>query len=168
MSRTRSGLVSLATAMLCFMLAANLVAKDIKTAAPESIGLSSERLARLSKAMQDDIDQKKTGGIVILIARHGSIVYHRAFSMADIESGKKMQTDNLFRFHSMTKPVTSTALLTLYEEGKFQLNDPLEKYIPAFKGVKEDLVALYFTQFMPSDFGMVGRFQTLVYQSIID
>jgi CubicO group peptidase (beta-lactamase class C family) len=86
--------------------------------------------------MQDDIDQKKTGGIVVLIARHGSIAFHKAFGMADIESGKKMQTDSLFRLYSMTKPVTSVALLMLFEEGKFQLSDPLEKYIPAFKGVK--------------------------------
>jgi CubicO group peptidase (beta-lactamase class C family) len=118
------------------MLAIDLAAKDVKVVAPESVGLSSERLARLGKAMQDYIDQKKTAGVVILIARHGSIAYHQAFGMADIESGKKMRTDSLFRLYSMTKPVTSVALLTLYEEGKFQLTDPLEKYIPAFKDVK--------------------------------
>lgn len=118
------------------IFAINLAAQDAKIVAPESVGLSSERLARLDKAMQDDIDQEKTGGIVVLVARHGSIAYHKAFGMADIESGEKMRTDHLFRLYSMTKPVTSVALLMLYEEGKFQLSDPLEKHIPAFKDVK--------------------------------
>ncbi len=136
MTRIRSNTIPLIAALLSLVFAASLAAQDVKVVAPESVGLSSERLARLSKAMQDDVDQKKTGGIVVLIARHGSIAYHKAFGMADIESGKKMQTDSLFRLYSMTKPVTSVALLMLYEEGKFQLSDPLENYIPAFRGVK--------------------------------
>jgi CubicO group peptidase (beta-lactamase class C family) len=136
MTGCRLRLNLLVTALLFGMLAINLYAKDVKVVAPESVGLSSERLARLGKAMQDDIDQKRTAGIVVLIARHGLIAYHQAFGMANIESGKKMQTDSLFRLYSMTKPVTSVALLTLYEEGKFQLTDPLEKYIPGFKDVK--------------------------------
>jgi CubicO group peptidase (beta-lactamase class C family) len=131
---------SVAAAILSMLFVSTFIthtySKDLKVVAPESVGLSSERLARLGKAMQDDIDQKKTGGIVVLIARHGSIAYHKAFGFADIESGKKMQTDSVFRLYSMTKPVTSAALLMLYEEGKFQLTDPLEKYVPAFKEVK--------------------------------
>ncbi len=136
MTSNRFKSVLFAVALLPVVLAVNLPAQDTKTVAPESVGLSPERLERLTQAMQEDIDQKKTGGIVVLIARHGSIAYHKAFGMADIESGRKMQTDHLFRLYSMTKPVTSVALLTLFEEGKFQLNDPLEKYIPAFKNVK--------------------------------
>jgi len=103
---------------------------------PESVGLSSERLARLDRSIQEDINQKRLAGVVVLVARHGEVVHHKAFGMADIESGKKMKTDHLVRMYSMTKPVTSAALLMLYEEGKFQLTDPLEKYIPAFRGVK--------------------------------
>jgi CubicO group peptidase (beta-lactamase class C family) len=122
---------------LCFSLfGTDIVAKDPKIVGPESSGLSSERLERLDKAMQEEVAQKRKAGIVMLIARHGSIAYHKAFGMADIESGRKMQTDHLFRLYSMTKPVTSVALLMLYEEGKFQLTDPLEKYLPAFKNVK--------------------------------
>ena len=111
-------------------------AQDARVSTPESVGLSSERLARLDRSIQQDIDQKKLAGVVVLVARHGSVVHHKAFGMADIESGKKMRTDHLVRMYSMTKPVTSAALLMLYEEGKFQLTDPLEKYIPAFRGVK--------------------------------
>ncbi len=86
--------------------------------------------------MQDMIDNKKTGGIVVLIARKGKVVHHKAFGYADIESGTKLTTDCLFRLWSMTKPITSVALLTLFEQGKFKLTDPLELYIPAFKDVK--------------------------------
>lgn len=124
-------------ATIFLLLPAGLQAQGLKpTVSPESVGLSSERLSRLSRAMQNAVDQKRTGGIVVLVARHGSIAYHQAFGMADIESGKKMQTDHLFRLFSMTKPITSVALLMLYEEGKFQLTDPLEKYIPGFKNTK--------------------------------
>jgi CubicO group peptidase (beta-lactamase class C family) len=118
-----------------FLSIANVSAGDFKIAKPEQVGMSSERLARMDKFMQEQIDNKKTGGIIVLVARKGKIVHHKAFGYADIESGKKLTTDNLFRLYSMTKPVTSVALLTLYEQGKFQLNDPLELYIPDFKDV---------------------------------
>jgi CubicO group peptidase (beta-lactamase class C family) len=136
MNNNRFVTILLLCALVFAVSAIQAVPKEAKAVTPETVGLSSDRLARLTKGMQDSIDQKKTGGIVVLVARHGSVVYHKAFGMADIESGKKMQTDYLFRMYSMTKPVTSTALLMLYEEGKFQLSDPLEKYIPAFKNVK--------------------------------
>jgi CubicO group peptidase (beta-lactamase class C family) len=136
MTGTRIKFILFLSVLLIGTLALGVTAKDPKAIVPETVGLSSERLARIDKAMQEDIDQRKTGGIIVLVARHGTIAYHKAFGMADIESGKKMQTDSLFRLYSMTKPVTSVALLALYEEGKFQLSDPLEKYIPAFKDVK--------------------------------
>lgn len=123
-------------ALLLTILAMEIPAQEMKVVAPEKVGLSSERLARLDKAMQEEIDQKRKAGIVVLIARHGSIAHFKAYGMADIESGVKMRTDHIFRLFSQTKPITSVALLMLYEEGKFQLTDPLEKYIPAFKGVK--------------------------------
>jgi len=122
--------------ILVFIIVPGTMAKDMKTVKPEDVGLSSERLARLNKFAQDLIDNKKTGGIVMLIARRGKIAYHKAFGYADIESGTKLTTEYLFRLHSMTKPVTSVALLTLYEQGKFKLTDPVELYIPAFKDVK--------------------------------
>ncbi len=120
---------------LNFFTGISVSARDIETARPEQVGISSERLSRIDKFMQEQIDNKKTGGIIVLVARKGKVVHHKAFGYADAESGKKMTTDNLFRLYSMTKPVTSVALLTLYEQGKFQLSDPLEQYIPAFKDV---------------------------------
>jgi CubicO group peptidase (beta-lactamase class C family) len=120
------------TALLLTALATEIPAQDIKAVTPEKVGLSSERLARLDKAMQEEIDQKRKAGIVVLVARRGSIAHFKAFGMADIESGVKMRTDQIFKLYSQTKPVTSVALLMLYEEGRFQLTDPLEKYRPAF------------------------------------
>jgi hypothetical protein len=84
----------------------------------ELIIYSTSRLASLDKAMQEEIDQKRKAGIVVLIARRGSIPCFKAYGMADIESGIKMQTDHLFRLYSTTKPITSVAPLTLCEEGK--------------------------------------------------
>jgi CubicO group peptidase (beta-lactamase class C family) len=111
-------------------------AAELPTARPAEVGLSAERLARLDVAMQADVDSGRKAGIVALIARHGRVAYLKAFGMAERESNTAMRADSLFRLYSMTKPITSVALLMLYEEGKFQLSDPLEKYIPAFKDVQ--------------------------------
>jgi CubicO group peptidase (beta-lactamase class C family) len=98
----------------------------VQFAKPEEVGMSSERLARIDKFIQDAIDQKRVAGVVTLIARKGKVVQFKAYGMADIESGTKMRTDHMFRLYSQTKPITSTALLMLYEQGKFQLTDPLK------------------------------------------
>ncbi len=109
---------------------------ELPTARPAEVGLSAERLARLDAAMQAEVDAGRKAGIVTLIARRGRVAHLKAFGMADREANVPMRDDSLFRLYSMTKPITSVALLMLYEEGKFQLSDPLEKYIPAFKGVQ--------------------------------
>jgi CubicO group peptidase (beta-lactamase class C family) len=135
--KTTTALVCASLVSLLLMsLTEGLSAQEVTVVNPEKVGLSTERLARLDKVMQEEIDRKHKAGIVILIARRGFIAHFKAFGMANIESGIKMRTDHLFRLFSMTKPITSTALLMLYEEGKFQLTDPLEKYLPAFRGVK--------------------------------
>ncbi len=123
-------------AVLLCIITPEATAMDIKTVKPENVGISSERLSRMDKFMQEMIDNKRTGGIVVLIARRGKMAYQKAFGFADIESGTELTTGYLFRLWSMTKPITSVALLTLFEQGKFKLADPLELYIPAFKGVK--------------------------------
>ncbi len=103
---------------------------------PAAAGLSAERLARLDHYIDAEIAARRKAGAVVLIARHGKLAYLKAYGEADTASHRPMPTDALFRIHSMTKPITSVALLTLYEQGRFQLSDPLEKYLPAFKGVK--------------------------------
>lgn len=105
-------------------------------AAPESVGLSSARLTRITDYVNAEVAAGRKAGAVVLIARRGRIAYFRAFGEADIASHRPMPTDAYFRLQSMTKPVTSVALLSLYEQGKFGLDDPLAKYIPAFRDMK--------------------------------
>jgi CubicO group peptidase (beta-lactamase class C family) len=104
------------------------------TATPESRGISSERLGRLHQGMQAYVDRREAGGIVTLIAREGKVVDVHASGFQDVESHTPMKADTIFRIASMTKPITSVAVMMLAEEGKLFLTDPVSKFIPAFKG----------------------------------
>jgi CubicO group peptidase (beta-lactamase class C family) len=101
---------------------------------PESVGLSSERLKKIDALIDARIEEKKIAGAVVLVARKGKIAYFHAAGLAD--SDKPMKKDTIFRVVSMTKPVTSVAIMKLYEEGKLLLSDPVSKYIPEFKNPK--------------------------------
>jgi CubicO group peptidase (beta-lactamase class C family) len=103
---------------------------------PEEVGVSSKRLDRIGDTIQRSIDAGRIAGAVSLVARHGKIVYFKAFGMADREAGKPMGTDNIFRICSMSKPITTAAVMTLYEEGRFRLNEPVSDFIPEFKSMK--------------------------------
>lgn len=100
---------------------------------PESVGISPERLARVDAMCQKAVAEGDVPGVVALVARNGKIVYHKAFGMADNESGRTLKRDDIFRIASQSKAITSTAVMMLWEEGKFQLDDPISKYIPEFK-----------------------------------
>ena len=100
---------------------------------PESVGMSSERLARIDTVMIRYIENKWMPGAVCLIARHGKIIYHKSFGYRDIETVDPMQLDDIFRIASMTKAITTVAVMMLYEEGHFFLDDPISKYIPEFE-----------------------------------
>ncbi len=102
----------------------------------ESLGFATDRLRRIDAWMDAHIDDGDKAGVLVLVARHGRIAYQSARGFADLGARRPLRGDALWRLYSMTKPVTSVALLTLYEQGKFQLTDPLEKYLPAFKDVK--------------------------------
>src|SRR5215831_3304031 len=106
------------------------------TISPEDVGLSSQRLQRIGDTIQQSIDAGRISGAVSLVARHGKIVYFKAFGMADREAKKPMRVDNIFRICSMTKPITSVAVMTLYEEGRFTLNEPVSDFLPEFKKMK--------------------------------
>jgi CubicO group peptidase (beta-lactamase class C family) len=107
--------------------------KVLREASPESVNVSSERLARIDKMLQQTIDSGWTAGAVGFIARDGKIVYNKAFGVSDIGTNKKMLPDDIFRIASQTKAITSIAAMMLFEEGKFLLDDPVSKYIPEFK-----------------------------------
>jgi CubicO group peptidase (beta-lactamase class C family) len=125
-----------------FLLAAaafgsmTLAAADLPTATPESVGMSAARLSRLDAAVQADITAGRLPGVVVAVARRGKVVYQKAFGVANLATREPLRTDALFRLYSMTKPIASVALLTLYEQGQFRLTDPLDRYLPQFANVK--------------------------------
>ena len=121
--------------------AAQSVAKELPTAKAERVGMSSERLARIRPAMQRYIDQQLTPGVITAIIRRGKLVHFEVQGDMDVDAGKPMQADAIFRIASMTKPITSVALMMLWEQGHFQLRDPVSKFIPAFADVKVSTTA---------------------------
>ena len=100
---------------------------------PETVGMSSERLNRIDAFLQKSVDKKEIPGAVAIVCRNGKIIYHKAFGSADNVAGRVMKNDDIFRIASMSKAVTSTAVMMLWEEGLFQLDDPISKFIPEFK-----------------------------------
>lgn len=119
-----------------FLWSVTATAEQHTTAEPADVGMSAERLARIDRSIDEAIARGELAGATAVIARRGEIVYSRAFGYADVEAERPMRTDSMFRLYSMTKPVVSVALLVLYEEGLFQLTDPLEQYIPGFRDVQ--------------------------------
>jgi len=105
-------------------------------AKPEDVGLSSERLERIANAIQRSVDEGRIAGGVSLVARHGKIAYFKAVGMADREAHKPMAMDTIFRICSMSKPITSVAVMMLYEEGLFTLDEPISDFLPEFKSMK--------------------------------
>lgn len=120
---------------LSFILVVSVatLARGAEISNPATAGFDASRLARLDAVIQEQVDQKKIAGVVLYVARDGKEVRHRGYGMRDIEAGQAMKTDAIFRIASMSKAVTSTAVMMLYEEGKLMLHDPVSKYIPEFK-----------------------------------
>ncbi len=111
-------------------------AAELPTAKPESLGFSSERLARIGPAIQREIDKGQYPGAVMLVARKGRIVYFESLGQLDPAGGKPMRKDAIFRLYSMTKPYTSVAIMMLMEEGKLRVTDPVSRYIPALANLQ--------------------------------
>lgn len=103
---------------------------------PEQVGLATERLNRIHAHMRSQVEQGKFAGILSVIARRGKLAFSDCVGMMDPASGKPLQFDTIFRIASMTKPITSVAAMILYEEGRFQLRDPVSAFIPEFKGMQ--------------------------------
>ena len=99
---------------------------------PESVGLSSTRLERVSGWLEEQITTERLAGASVLIGRHGSVAFFEARGLADRASARSFTRDTIVRLYSMTKPVTTVAAMMLYEEGCFQLDDPVARYLPEF------------------------------------
>jgi len=103
---------------------------------PEEVGLSSQRLARIDAVIEQYVNNKWIPGAVALVARHGKIAYFKNFGTREMDGVEVLRKDDIFRIASMTKAVTTVAVMMLYEEGKFLLDDPVSKYIPEFRQPK--------------------------------
>jgi CubicO group peptidase (beta-lactamase class C family) len=111
-------------------------ALGLPRATPESVGFSSERLKKLDAAMNGLVDRGALPGVITLLARHGKIIAVNVHGAKDMASGAPLTEDTIFRMYSQTKPVTGVAMMILYEEGRWKLDDPVVKYIPEFAGLK--------------------------------
>jgi len=121
---------------LILLIAFPAGAADLAAVRAEKVGMSSERLARITALTRGYVDEGKLAGAVTVIARHGKIVHYEAVGKQNLETGAPMARDTLFRIYSMTKPITAVAAMILYEEGKFQLTDPVSKFVPELKDLK--------------------------------
>ncbi len=126
----------LRTLVLSLVAIATLVAGEIPRAEPAEVGLSQERLDRITRDLEGSVAEGRIAGVIGVLARKGRIAYWEKVGMADREAGKPMADDAIFRIYSMTKPIVGVALMTLYEEGKFSLRDPVKKFIPELGGLE--------------------------------
>jgi CubicO group peptidase (beta-lactamase class C family) len=111
-------------------------AQTLTEASAESVGMSTERLKRIDAVVQDYVQQGRVPGAVVLVARNGKVVYHKGLGYDDLSTKTPLNKDAIMRIASQTKAITSLAVMMLFEEGKFLLDDPISKYIPAFKNPK--------------------------------
>ena len=161
MSNTVTGWLACAAVALVAMSAglatapADLPTMDgVPTAEPEAVGMSSDRLQRLDRVMQGYVDRDEVAGVVTLVARRGKVVHFSALGERDAEHGAPMTHDSIFRIASMTKPIVSTALMMLYEEGHFQLRDPIAKWLPEFADMQVAVPS-------PPQERLMGRYKTI-------
>ncbi|MCE2470326.1 MAG: beta-lactamase family protein [Anaerolineae bacterium] len=110
--------------------------ENMQVIAPELVGMSAERLKNIGTKLQQYVDAERAAGFVTLVARDSEIVHFEACGYRDAEQRLPMELDTIFRIYSMTKPITSIALMMLHEQGKFQLVEPVSRYIPAFGNTK--------------------------------
>ena len=118
--------------LLTVCLTGTLPGQSLPSAIPEDVGMSSDRLRRLSETLQGYVDRGAMAGSVTIVVRHGKVAYLEAFGQQDIEAGRRMQTDTIFRIASQTKAIVTTAIMMLQEEGKLLISDRLADYIPEF------------------------------------
>jgi CubicO group peptidase (beta-lactamase class C family) len=108
----------------------------LEQATPESVGMDSERLSRVTDAMQELVDEGRLAGVVTAAVRDNKLVHFESVGYRDLEAQDPMRNDAIFRIYSMSKPITGVAMMILYEEGKFRLSDPVEQYLPEFKDLQ--------------------------------
>ena len=130
----------LLTALLACALAATTTPgacqEQVASAKPETVGMSSEKLALVKPALQQLVDDQKVPGAIVIVSRQGRVVLFESVGWSNIEDKEPMQKDSILRFYSMTKPITSTAIMMLVDQGKLGLDDPVSKHEPKLAGLK--------------------------------
>ncbi|MXY23100.1 MAG: beta-lactamase family protein [Acidobacteria bacterium] len=111
-------------------------ASGLPTASPDTVGMSADGLARIEPAVQAYVDDGRLAGVMTMVARRGQVVHWAAAGMRDLDAGDPLERDDIFRIYSMTKPITSTGVMILVEEGAVALDDPVSKFIPEFADVE--------------------------------
>ncbi len=124
-----------AVALVLAGLTTGVLGKDVPSAKPEREGMSSERLERVTALAERYVTGKRVPGMVTMVARNGKVLHFEATGQRGLNDPAPLTKDALFRIYSMSKPITAVALMMLYEEGKFQLSDPVHKYIPELKNL---------------------------------
>jgi len=132
MFRHKSTWLSITALLLAVGFTESLLAQSMTTATPESVGVASSGLQAATAKLQQHIDDGDIAGVVAAVARDGKLIYFEALGQMDLEQGKPMPKDALFRLYSMSRQITSIAVLQLYDQGKFQFDDPIKKYLPQF------------------------------------
>ena len=127
---------TLLAALLCLVAFVVAQAQSLPSAKPEQVGLSSERLNKITARLKADVEQGIVPGAVVLVARHGKVAMFDAVGVLDPATKAPMTKDSIFRIYSMSKPITSVAAMMLFEEGRFSLAEPVSKYIPQLGGLK--------------------------------
>jgi CubicO group peptidase (beta-lactamase class C family) len=122
--------------LILALLSAQMSAEPLTKVKPEEVGMSSERLQRINQMIQRRIDAGEMSGAVAIVARKGKVVHLSAQGVMDLETKQPVTPATMFRIASMTKPVTSLAIMMMIEEGKVRLNDPVSRYIPEFRNLK--------------------------------
>jgi CubicO group peptidase (beta-lactamase class C family) len=128
--RSRPHLLVVTVLTILLVVSTNISARDLRNSVPSREGMSAERLQRITAHMNNAVDDGVMVGGLGMISRNGKIVYQQSYGLRNREAGAPMTDDTLFRIYSMSKSITGVALMTLYEEGKFFLNDPVAKYLP--------------------------------------
>jgi CubicO group peptidase (beta-lactamase class C family) len=122
--------------ILLLAVAIQTQGQPLPTGKPEDSGISAARLARIDQMMQEHVNKKMIPGAVVLLMRNGKVVHQKAFGFKDVESQAALKTNDIFRIASQTKAITSLAIMMLWEEGKFLLDEPISKYVPEFRNPK--------------------------------
>jgi CubicO group peptidase (beta-lactamase class C family) len=159
-------IAALAFAVACVFPAAVLHAQGLPAAAPESVGMSAQRLKNIAGAFQKEIDKGNMPGVVVMVARNGRLVYSDTIGFQNKATGKPMPKDAIFRIYSMTKPLVSVAAMMLVEDGKLELTDPVSKFLPAMKNMQVS-VAKVDAEFARTTYTLVPADREITVQDLL-